>query len=127
MAGYAGTRPTGRFEVFSWLFMRVSGVVLLVMVLVHLVIMHYGITVKELSFDIVAERWDAPFWRLYDFILLGLALVHGVNGARIVIDDYVRSPGWRLLVKTMLAAVFAVLMIMGAWVVVTFDAARFAG
>ncbi len=126
MASYAGARPSGRFEVIAWLFMRVSGIVLLVMAMTHLVIMHYGITVNELSFDIVAQRWDGPFWRLYDFVLLGLALFHGANGARVVINDYVYSKGWRLLSTTLLVTAFVVLMIIGAWVVVTFDAARFA-
>ncbi len=126
MPSYPGGRPNGRFEVFAWLFMRVSGIVLLVMALFHLLLMHYGITVKELSFDIVAERWNGPFWRLYDLVLLLLAMIHGVNGVRIVIDDYVQSKGWRLFTKTVLIATFTVLMIMGVWVVVTFDAARFA-
>ncbi len=126
MPSYTGGRPNGRFEVFAWLFMRVSGIVLLVMALYHLLLMHYGITVKELSFDIVAERWTGPFWRLYDLVLLLLAMIHGANGARIVIDDYVQSNGWRLFTKTVLIATFSVLMIMGVWVVVTFDAARFA-
>ena len=122
-----GGRPSGGFETFSWLFMRVSGIVLLVMALAHLIIMHYGITVKELSFDVVAARWDGPFWRIYDFILLALALIHGVNGARIVIDDYVPSAGWRLFSKTILAAAFAILIIMGTWVVIAFDASKFTG
>src|SRR5687768_4218477 len=36
----ARARPTSTFEVYSWFFMRVSGVVLLFMVLGHLAIMH---------------------------------------------------------------------------------------
>ncbi len=126
MPSYAGERPTGRFEVYSWLFMRVSGIVLLVMALTHLLIMHYGITVKELSFDIVAQRWNGPFWRLYDFILLVLALIHGMNGARIVIDDYIASKGWKLVTKTLLAAALILFLLLGAWVVITFDATAFA-
>ena len=33
-------RPESGFELYAWLFMRVSGVVLLVMAILHLAIMH---------------------------------------------------------------------------------------
>lgn len=125
MASYAGSRPSGRFEIYAWLFMRGSGVVLLVMALAHLIIMHYGITVKELSFDVVAERWEGWFWRSYDLVLLVLALIHGMNGARIVVDDYVRSPRWRLFTKTILTAMTLILLVMGTWVLIAFDASKF--
>lgn len=123
MSSYYGAKPEGRFETMSWLFMRVSGIVLLVMAVYHLVLMHYGIGVENLSFDVVAERWRSPWWRLYDFFLLVLALTHGVNGLRVVIGDYVRPRGWRLLLNTALSLSFAVLMVMGAYVIVTFQVA----
>lgn len=121
MATYPGAQPVGRFETMSWLFMRVSGVVLLVMAVFHLLLMHYGIGVENLSFDVVAERWSGPWWRLYDFFLLALAWTHGVNGARIVISDYVRPRGWRLTANTLLASIYAVLLVMGAYVILTFN------
>lgn len=121
MATYPGAQPAGRFETMSWLFMRLSGIVLLFMAVIHLLIMHYGIGVENLTFDVVAERWASPWWRLYDFFLLGLAWTHGVNGARIVITDYVRPRGWRLLAHTLLAAVYVVLLVMGAYVILTFN------
>ena len=120
-ATYPSARPSGRFETLSWLFMRVSGVLLLVMAVFHLLLMHYGIGVENLSFDVVAERWASPWWRLYDFFLLILALTHGVSGLRIVIGDYVRSKGWRLFVNTALALVFTALTVMGTYVIVTFN------
>ncbi len=121
MARYAQPRPGGGFELVSWLFMRVSGIVLLVMAVFHLLLMHYGIGVENLTFAVVAERWESPWWRLYDFFLLVFALTHGVNGARIVVDDYVRSGGWRLLTKIVLYLAFAVLTVMGAYIIITFD------
>lgn len=120
MPTYPGERPVGRFETLSWLFMRVSGIVLLVMAVLHLLLMHYGIGVENLSFDVVAARWESPWWRLYDFFLLAFALTHGVNGLRIVIADYIRSSGWRLFLNTAVALVFAALIVMGAYVIVTF-------
>jgi len=120
MASYSATQPASRFEMYSWLFMRVSGVVLLVMAVFHLLLMHYGIGVAQLSYDAVAARWANPWWRLYDLFLLFFALTHGANGARILMDEYLRAGGWRLLLKIVLSLLYLLLVVMGVWVIVTF-------
>ena len=122
-SSHLGTRPIGRLEMVSWLYMRLSGILLLVMAVYHLLLMHYGIGVENLSFDVVAARWESPWWRLYDLVLLVFALSHGVNGLRIVIGDYVRSDRWRFVFNTLLALVFSTLIVMGVFVIVTFEAA----
>jgi succinate dehydrogenase / fumarate reductase membrane anchor subunit len=120
MASYRVAPPTGRFEMYSWLFMRVSGIVLLVMAVFHLLLMHYGIGVEQLNYQVVAARWGNPGWRLYDFFLLLFALTHGMNGARILMDEYLRAGGWRLFLKIVLSLLYLMLVVMGAWVIVTF-------
>jgi succinate dehydrogenase / fumarate reductase membrane anchor subunit len=120
---YAGReRPTGGFELFAWFFMRISGVVLIILVLGHLAIMHVIHTVDEIDFDFVARRWASPFWRTYDLVMLWLALLHGVNGLRTVIDDYVHRKGWRVVSLTVLALVGFVLLAMGTQIILTFEA-----
>ncbi|CAN5688438.1 succinate dehydrogenase hydrophobic membrane anchor subunit [soil metagenome] len=117
-----GRRPSST-EVWWWFFMRISGVILLFLVLIHLYVMHLvGSGVERVGFDFVAERWANVGWRAFDWVLLVLALLHGVNGLRIIIDDYIRSPGARTAVKGTLYGLTAILMIMGTTVVVAFDA-----
>jgi succinate dehydrogenase / fumarate reductase membrane anchor subunit len=82
--------------------------------------MHYAIGVEQLNYQLVAARWGNPWWRLYDFFLLLLALTHGMNGARILMDEYLRAGGWRLFLKIVLSLLYLVLGVMGAWVIVTF-------
>jgi succinate dehydrogenase / fumarate reductase membrane anchor subunit len=60
-------------------------------------------------------------WKTFDWVMLFLALLHGSNGLRVIIDDYVRKPGLRTAVKGTLYTVTAILMIMGTAVLVTFD------
>jgi succinate dehydrogenase / fumarate reductase membrane anchor subunit len=55
-------RPTNNVEVYSWFFMRVSGVVLLLMVFGHLAIMHVINSVDTISYWWVAERMATPSW-----------------------------------------------------------------
>ena len=58
---------------------------------------------------------------IYDLLLLVLALVHGVNGARIIISDYVERGGLRsLLIGTLLVITF-IWLLLGIFVIVTFD------
>lgn len=117
----ADRRPS-RTEVWWWFFMRISGVILVFLVLIHLYIMHLvGEGVERVDFAFVAERWDNVGWKTFDWVLLFLALLHGVNGLRIIIDDYVRKPSTRTSLKGLLYTVTTVLMIMGTAVIVTFD------
>ncbi len=117
----ADRRPSS-FEVWSWLFMRISGIILLFLVLIHLYIMHLiGEGVERVDFDFVASRWAHVGWKTFDWTMLFLALLHGANGLRVIIDDYVKSPGRRTAIKAALYTATGVLLIMGTAVLVTFD------
>ena len=117
----ADRRPSG-FEVWSWFFMRISGIILLFLVLIHLYIMHLiGEGVERVDFEFVASRWAHVGWKTFDWVMLFLALLHGANGLRVVIDDYVKSPGKRTFIKTFLYTSTAVLLIMGTAVLITFN------
>src|SRR5713226_5750439 len=119
-AGY-GVRPAGGgFETFSWYFFRVSGVALIFLVIIHLIVMHMTTDVSCTSYQFVAIRYSNPFWRLYDWLLLTLALLHGVNGLRIVIDDYVRTRGWRLTLQSAVGIVTLVFFLLGTITLITF-------
>jgi len=109
------------FELWSWLFMRVSGIVLLVMVLIHLAINHVFIPITAVTYSLVAGRWAFPTWRWYDLVLISLALLHGMNGVRIVADDYVHSRWWRLVVATAIYAITFVFLVVGTQIILSFS------
>ena len=118
-------RPVGGGELWLWLFMRVSGLLLLVLALGHLVIMHLFETGAErIDFGFVATRWASPFWRSWDWMLLMLALVHGINGLRNITLDYVQHPGARLAINLTTYVIGFVLMVLGTVIVVSFDPAK---
>ena len=121
---YGGSRerPAGGFELWSWLFMRISGLVLLILAVGHILIMHVlGDGVERVDFGFVAARWQSPFWRTWDWALLVLALIHGINGLRVIVQDYVRWPAARLAVNRAFSVIGVVRFVLGSVVVFTFD------
>ena len=113
-------RPRQNFETWSWFFMRVSGLVLLFIALLHFALTHIINDVVETDVAFVGERWDNPLWRLNDWLLLALALAHGLNGVRWQIDDYIRSKAQRAAVKAVLYTGTGVLFAFGTFTIVTF-------
>jgi succinate dehydrogenase / fumarate reductase, membrane anchor subunit len=119
-------RPRSGFELWSWLFMRLSGILLLFLAVGHVLIMHVlEAGVDRVNFNFVAERWSSPFWRTWDWMMLSLALLHGINGVRVIIQDYVRRPGWRLAWNWSFAVVGFTLFVLGTIIVFTFDPTAF--
>jgi len=109
-------------ELYAWLFMRVSGVVLVVLVLGHLLIMNLlDGGVQRINWAFVAGRWAAPFWQVWDLLMLWLAMLHGANGMRTIINDYTRRDGTRLALKGLLYTSTAITIALGTLVIFTFD------
>ena len=118
-------RPSG-FELWTWLFMRLSGIVLLFLAVGHVLIMHVlEEGVQRVDFDFVVERWSGAFWRTWDWLMLSLALLHGLAGLRVIILDYVRRPGWRLAWNSFFGIVGVTLFALGTVIVFTFDPSQF--
>ncbi len=111
------------FEAWSWLFMRISGLALVFLALLHFAITHVINDVVETDYRFVADRWDNPFWQIFDWLLLALALLHGANGARWVIEDYVRQPGRQTAAKYTVYALTVALLVYGTFTIVAFTPA----
>jgi len=110
------------FEMISWLFMRVSGVVLVVLVLGHLLIMNVlDGGVQRINFGFVAGRWASPFWQIWDLLQLWLAMLHGTNGLRTIIADYAAKPRTRFWLHTLLYVSAVFVVVCGTLVIFTFD------
>lgn len=110
------------FELYSWLFMRLSGLLLVVLVLGHLFIMMVlDGGVSKINFGFVAGRWASPFWQVWDLLQLWLAELHGVNGLRTVINDYAERDQTRFWLKMLLYASALLVLFLGTLTIFTFD------
>lgn len=113
---------TGNFELNSWLFMRGSGLLLVVLVIGHLFVnLWQGEGIQQIDFAFVAGKWASPFWQVWDLLMLWLAMLHGMNGLRTIINDYATRSGSRFALKTLLYAATALTVALGTLVIFTFD------
>jgi succinate dehydrogenase / fumarate reductase membrane anchor subunit len=112
----------GNWELYGWVFMRASGVVLLVLIFGHLFVnLVAGDGISAIDFGFVAGKWASPFWQIWDLLMLWLAMIHGTNGVRTIINDYAERDGTRLVLKMALYISFVVVVVLGTLVIFTFD------
>lgn len=108
-------------ELAWWVFMRISGLVLVFLVLGHVYFNNIVINVAEVDYAYVVERLSKSWVRIYDTFLLGFAMLHGINGLRYSIEDYVQRPGRRFAWKVTLFTVSGIVFVLGAMTLWTFS------
>lgn len=114
------SRPNA--EKWSWVFMRISGPLLLVLILTHLFInLLTGDGVNQIDFAFVAGKWASPLWQIWDLVMLVLAMLHGYNGMRLLVNDYAHRRGLRTALHGALGLATAVIIVLGTLVIFTFD------
>ena len=110
-------------EKAGWVFMRASGVVLVVLIFGHLA---YNLLwtpggIHAVDFGFVGGKLADPFWQWWDVLMLWLAILHGSNGMRTIVNDYVTHAKARTALVWALGLAAALLIILGTLVVFTFD------
>ncbi|WP_053352145.1 MULTISPECIES: succinate dehydrogenase hydrophobic membrane anchor subunit [Leucobacter] len=118
----APAKKRTNWEKWGWIYMRVSGVLLVVLVFGHLFSnLMIGDGVHAIDFGFVGGKLSQPFWKVWDTLLLWLALIHGANGMRTIVNDYVVRPGLAKAFKVSLFLSAALLILLGTIVIYTLD------
>jgi succinate dehydrogenase / fumarate reductase, membrane anchor subunit len=92
----------GNLESISWKWMRISALLLIPLVWVHVILQDVIVGVHAMDLNYVAFRWASLFWRVYDGLLLAFAFAHGVNGLRQILFDFIYGPRARQTVIVLL-------------------------
>jgi succinate dehydrogenase / fumarate reductase, membrane anchor subunit len=115
-------RRRGNLEKWGWIYMRASGVLLVVLIFGHLFVnLMVGDGIAAIDFAFVAGKFASPFWQWWDVLMLWLALIHGANGMRTIVNDYVTNPTARRMLIGALWLSAGFLILLGTLVVFTFD------
>ncbi len=113
---------TGNFEKHAWMFMRGSGVLLVILIFGHLFTnLMLGQGISAIDFAFVGGKLSNPFWQVWDALMLVLAFLHGANGMRTITNDYIERPGLRKFLLAAIGIVSLVLIVLGLLVIFTFD------
>ena len=80
-----------------------------------------GEGIHGVDFAFVAGKWANPFWQVWDLAMLWLAMMHGCNGLRTIINDYAVRLNTRFALKTLLYFGTLVVIVLGTLVIFTFD------
>lgn len=131
-------RSAGAFEYGMWLFTRISGLGLILFGAISMGVafaqggrlyldmdsmfrwMFFPNPNHVINSDIpsVTPGWSNAFWQIYSMLMIFMATVHGFNGLRMVLEDYIENPlviaflrGLALLVMigAMIGAVYVIL------------------
>jgi succinate dehydrogenase hydrophobic anchor subunit len=78
----------------SWLLIRLTGLLLSVLVLGHLLAVHLLTDVAHTTSSFVLRRWSTALWVGWDGTMLTAALAHGAAGVWMVVRDHTQ-PGPR--------------------------------
>ncbi|WP_431279696.1 succinate dehydrogenase hydrophobic membrane anchor subunit [Leifsonia poae] len=119
-------RPARRkgvnWEKWGWIYMRISGIILIVLIFGHLFVnLVMGEGVKQIDFAFIGGKYATPFWQVWDLLMLWLALIHGGNGMRTLVNDYAHNKTVNRILKWAIAAAVVVLVVLGTLVIFTFE------
>jgi succinate dehydrogenase / fumarate reductase membrane anchor subunit len=72
---------------FHWLFQRITGILIAVVLVIHIGAVHFGISPVDLG---------SPIWKFFHLGFVILLLYHSLNGFWLMVEDYVLSKGLRV-------------------------------
>jgi len=133
------TKSGGRFELYAWFLTRVTGILLLLMAAFNLVYanlvggasnLYAAAQMRWAFFPIqfhvqstsveVTPSFSNPFWQVYSFILIAFAASHGLNGLRVVLEDYIRHPLLMAWIRAVLVGVWLCVLLAAIFLIFVF-------
>lgn len=108
------------FERYGFMFMRLSGVALLVLAVGHMMIQHVINNVHSLTLEFVAAQWSSWGWKAYDMLLLTFAFSHGINGLRNVLGDYIHNQNTMRIISLVLGVFIVITLLWAGWAIASF-------
>ncbi len=84
MYKHQNSRSSGSF---SWVFQRITGLILVVVMIGHYILMHYNPQSGH-TYDAVLARMQSNWYRVLDLTFVVLGMYHGLNGIWGIFRDY---------------------------------------
>lgn len=113
------------FERTAFVFMRLSGIALLLLAVGHMLLQHVLNSSTNLTIVFVAEQWNSWGWKVFDILLLAFTVTHGINGFRNVLEDYIHNRSLMKLINIVLLLFVVATILWAGYAIINFDATPF--
>ncbi len=122
-----GDRGLNSGGAIGWFLQRLTGILLIPVVIAHLLATHYilGNPLRgafDVDYDNVALRLASPGWKLIDIAFLFIVLYHGLRGVWVVLQESVHRPGWRVTLYCVILLLGMALAVLGTVTILPFRA-----
>ena len=107
----AGDQGKARSVLVVWLSVRITGLLLVVLVIAHFSYTHLIHDVADTNAAFVSSRMRSPLFLAWDLSMLVLALFHGVAGNWTIIREY--STTWRSYLRFALVLLASLMFMLG--------------
>jgi succinate dehydrogenase / fumarate reductase membrane anchor subunit len=101
MFNYKRSRNSGSF---SWVLQRITGIVLVVVMIGHYILMHYNPQSGH-SYEAVLIRMQSNWYRVLDLTFVVLGMYHGMNGVWGIFRDY-KLKSWQTITVVSFLIIF---------------------
>jgi succinate dehydrogenase / fumarate reductase, membrane anchor subunit len=129
--------PGWNLEYMMWLFTRISGLAFFLLAIIGLLgalymgarlQMNVGTIMRWTFFPNIShvqdsnipdtEPWAMALWQIFQILILFFGGTHGLNGLRVVLEDYVQRPGLQMLLRFVIFLVWIIMLLLSIYVVV---------
>ena len=127
------------FEYLMWIFTRISGASLLFLAFIGIIgafwmgartqmdagaLMRWtffpnSYHVVNTNVPKVDPGWMNAYWNTIQMLVVFFALTHGMNGLRVVIEDYVKRPWLRIFLRGLVFLLWLFMLIVATYVILT--------
>jgi len=125
------------FEYLMWIFTRISGLVLIILAVIGVI--GAFLMGARLQIDLptlvqwtffpnpnhvvnsnipdVAVGWATAYWQIMQMMIIFFAGTHGINGLRVVIEDYLNSSWFKIVLRGLLFLLWIFMLIVAVYVI----------
>ena len=128
--------PGWNLEYMMWLFTRISGLAFFVLAIIGLLAalymgarlhMNVGTLMRWTFFPNPnhvldseipnIDPWANALWQVFQISILFFGGTHGLNGLRVVLEDFIQRPGLQMLLRFVIFLVWIFLLMLSIFVV----------
>jgi len=125
------------FEYLMWVFTRISGLALILLAIIGVIgafimgarteidlptLMRWTFFpnpnhVVNSNIPDVALGWATAYWQIMEMMIVFFGVTHGINGLRVVIEDYINRGWFKVILRGLLLLIWIFLMIVAVYVI----------